>query len=368
MKIAFSLIVMVHALIHIMGFVKAFKLAPIEQLTLPISKPMGLLWLGAALLFFLTLFLFLTSKTTWWIPGTLAVVLSQVLILMYWPDAKAGTLANLIILLPLIVGFYQNKADSFINRYKTTVTEQLRTVKPTEILTEKDLEPLPRPVQEYLRYVGAIGQPKVHNFSARIAGKMRLKKGNPWVDIQAQQYNFFHPNSRTFYIKSQMYGIPFDGLHRYVGDQATMEIKIASMISVADAHGEKMTAGETVTLFNDMCLLAPATLIDPNIQWTEIDSLTVEATFTNAGHSITAQLFFNKKGELIDFSSDDRFESEDGKTYRQFRWTTPVKNYITVEGRKIPSYGEAIWHHPEGPYKYAEFDIKKVAYNCESFR
>lgn len=40
-----------------------------------------------------------------------------------------------------------------------------------------------------------------------------------------------------------------------------------------------MRKGERVTLFNDMCLLAPATMIDKNIQGTVIDALATEATF-----------------------------------------------------------------------------------------
>lgn len=42
-----------------------------------------------------------------------------------------------------------------------------------------------------------------------------------------------------------------------------------------------MDKTETVTLFNDMCLMAPATLIDRRIQWQEIDRNSVKATFIN---------------------------------------------------------------------------------------
>lgn len=35
----FGFLILLHGLIHLMGFLKAFHLADIEQLTLPISKP-----------------------------------------------------------------------------------------------------------------------------------------------------------------------------------------------------------------------------------------------------------------------------------------------------------------------------------------
>ena len=47
MKTAFTILLVVHALIHALGFVKAFGLAQLPQLTLPISRPLGVLWLGA---------------------------------------------------------------------------------------------------------------------------------------------------------------------------------------------------------------------------------------------------------------------------------------------------------------------------------
>jgi hypothetical protein len=147
-----------------------------------------------------------------------------------------------------------------------------------------------------------------------------------------------------------------------------MQIKLASLFQVVDAKGEKMNQGETVTMFNDMCLFAPATLIDDNIEWEEIDSLTVKAKFTNAGNTINATLFFNEKGELVNFSSNDRYESADGKTYNNYEWTTPVKDYQEINGRRLPSYGEAVWHKPEGEYVYAKLSIADVEYNCSEFK
>ncbi len=48
--------------------------------------------------------------------------------------------------------------------------------------------------------------------------------------------------------------------------RATMKINVAYFFKVSDASGEKMNQSENVTLFNDMCLYAPATLIEWNIQ------------------------------------------------------------------------------------------------------
>lgn len=187
------------------------------------------------------------------------------------------------------------------------------------------------------------------------------------MKIHSQQYNFFDDPARLFYIRAKMFGIPFDGLHQYTGDHATMQIKVANLISVVDASGDKMDQGETVTMLNDMCLMAPATLIDTGITWREIDDLTVEARFTNRNQTIVATLYFNEAGAMTNFISNDRFLSSDGKEYLNYPWSTPVKNWQEINGRKIPTSGETIWQTPEGPFCYGRFDIGEIEYNLSEF-
>ena len=63
-----------------------------------------------------------------------------------------------------------------------------------------------------------------------------------------------------------------------------------------------MDRAETVTLFNDMCLLAPGTLIDPETTWEAVDATTARARFTYEGQAIAATLLFASTGELVNFS------------------------------------------------------------------
>lgn len=362
------LIIIIHGLIHLTGFAKAFKLAEMAQITQSISRPFGTLWLLCAILFVATAFLFLFHKSTWWKIAGPAVIVSQILTILAWSDAKYGTLINIILLFPIIISFMDAQSTSFRNTYRSEVQNRLKTQSDMPLVSEADIRGLPGPVQKYLHYTGAVGRPRVWNFRARFTGQMRFRKDDAWINIVAQQYDFFNDSARFFYIESNKYGIPFDGLHLYIGSSATMQIKVASLFKVVDARGMEMNQGETVTLFNDMCLLAPATLIDGNIQWETVNALTVKARFANEGNAIGALLYFNEKGELIDFVSDDRFYSTDGKTFKKYRWSTPVTGYKDVGGRKIVAYGEAVWHTSEGEYSYAKFKLDEIEYNCREYK
>jgi len=197
---------------------------------------------------------------------------------------------------------------------------------------------------------------------------MKTDKEKDWSEVQVEQYSFIDNITRLFYLKLNMSGIPVVGLHSYKDANATMSVKVAGLIPVVDGKGKGMNQGETVTVFNDMCILAPATLIDEKIEWEPIDSLTAKATFNNEGIKISAILYFNKEGQLINFVSYDRYYSPTGKTYESIPWSTPVSNYKNINGLNLATYGEAVWNFPEGDFSYAKFNIKEIEYNYKTFQ
>jgi hypothetical protein len=192
---------------------------------------------------------------------------------------------------------------------------------------------------------------------------MRPSPTSGWMNSDVQQVSFLRPPTRLFYVRGSRFGLPFDALHLYVGPRATFHVKLANLFDVVDARGPEMDQSETVTMLNDLCLLAPAALIDADIAWQAVDEHTVGATFTNAGHTVRATLTFAPDGSLSNFSSDDRYQTADGKTYERFRWSTPLRNYRDFHGYRIAATGEALWDEPAGPYSYARFEIASLDYN-----
>jgi hypothetical protein len=348
MRLLLFLVIVLHGLIHLMG----------------LSRPAGLLWLLCALSLTVAGGLFLFKQASWWWVALPAVLLSQTLILLSWGDAKFGTVANLVLLLPLTAAALEARPGSYCNRYQAAVREGLARYTEMPLVTDSDLGHLPAPVQQYLRVAGAVGKPRIRNFRAVFQGDFRNGLKSPWMAFSSEQHNFFDPPTRVFLMKAAMYGLPVEGLHLFRGDSASMRIKVASLFQVVDAKGPEMNQGETVTLFNDMCLLAPAALIDKQrIQWETDGSLAARASFTHMGNTITARLSFNQAGELTDFVSNDRFLSADGKTYQSYPWSTPVRTYREFSGRRVASYGEAVWHTPEGEFTYGKFNLVEIEYN-----
>ena len=69
MTVAFAIVLVVHGIIHMLGFAKAFRLAALPQLTQPISPSFGALWLLAALLFLASAAALFVWPRWWWAIG-----------------------------------------------------------------------------------------------------------------------------------------------------------------------------------------------------------------------------------------------------------------------------------------------------------
>lgn len=361
MKAILVALLALHAAIHLLGFAKAFGLAEIPQLKTPIGRPLGLLWLVAAMALFASVFLLVLSEAHWWVAAVPAIIASQIAICTSWSDARFGTVMNVVILVPLTMAVLELRSTSFTSVYRSGVERGLAQQPRGPVITDADLETMPRLVQEHLRRVGVVGRPRPTNVRVRWRGEMKASPTASWMTMRAEQVNVFGESpTRLFMMDARLHGIPFQALHEYVGGSATMRVRAAQLFDVVDARGPEMNRSETVTLFNDMCVLAPGSLVGAPVVWREIDDHTVGATFTNAGNTIRAELFFDERGDLVDFRSNDRDQSADGKTYKRFPWSTPIGDYAVFHGLRLPSRGQAIWLQPDGEYVYGRFHLEDI--------
>lgn len=183
-------------MIHLLGFVKAFDYADISALTKEISKPVGILWLMAALLMVIFAFSFILKR--------------HLGIFCY---CSHGTIPSFdtFLLARCQVWKYSKYHDThcvyrrcipfeFQNTYKNEVkTAMVQTIDMKDtMLTKEDISHLPELVQKYLNYTGCIGKPKVNNFRLDFSGKIRSYEAKEWMELTSEQYNFIPEPTRFF--------------------------------------------------------------------------------------------------------------------------------------------------------------------------
>jgi hypothetical protein len=256
---------------------------------------------------------------------------------------------------------FNARPGSFASRFARSREMLLaRPLPPYSAVTEADIGRLPPLLQTYLRRVGAVGRPRVHNVRVVFDAQMRSSATSPWMRSTATQYEFFGPPARLFHMNASRSGVPIDVLHEYVDGAATFQVRVAGLIPMVSKSGIGITHDETVTLMNDVLVLAPAAVLDLPFTFVTIDERSVRATFRNGGFAVTATLTFDAEGDLVGFTSADRAHDRDGIAAI---WSTPISAYAEVDGIRVGTHGDANWIDAGGEWTYGRFVIRSIAYN-----
>lgn len=232
-------------------------------------------------------------------------------------------------------------------------------------VSEADVSSLPRTVQRYLRFMGVVGRPRDWSFRARFEGRFRLRPRQRWMPMDAWQYNSAAEVARIFVMRITWAGIvPMFGSDTYLRGKGRMHGKLLSVVPVANGQGPEFDVGELTTWLNDAILMAPSMLLGPDTSWSDVDDDCFDVTLRDAGLSVSARVWLDKKGAPSDFSSTDRYAALPGGPV-QARWTTPIAGWDFAGERPLPTGGSAVWHLPKGPFRYAEgrFVPGTVEYN-----
>lgn len=361
LRILFVLLLSMHGVIHLLGTAKAFDWADISQLRSPVSVTFGFLWMLASILLIVSAITFALRTPWWWFVALPALILSQWLIVTVWTDAKFGSIANVIILFPLIIAARDAGASSFSSRFaRDRAALLVHATPPSALVNESELAPLPPLIQAYLRRMGVVGRPHIQNCRVTFKAQMRSSATTPWMESTATQYEFFRPPARLFHMNASRGGIPFDVYHRYVDSAATFEVRIAGLKTMVNKRGPALTNDETVTLMNDILVMAPAAVLELPFSFEMVSAHTVRATFVNAGYTVTAILTFDEAGDLVGFQSADRAHDREGGAAI---WSTPISDYRYINGIRIGTLGDANWIESSGEWTYGRFQIMSIAYN-----
>ncbi|GAA1937423.1 DUF6544 family protein [Nocardioides marmoribigeumensis] len=363
------LLLTVHGLIHLLGVVKGFGWAEVPALTQDVSPAAAVLWSAATVLVLATAATVALGGPDWrWVLAGAAAVVSEVAIVSSWADAKAGTAANLVLVLVSAYGFASLGPGSQAAQFDRQAHVALsRTPHTAGVVTEADLARLPEPVATYVRRSGAVGRPRVTSLHADVHGRIRSGPDDAWMPFHGEQVNTFgEVPQRVFHIDATMRGLPVSVLHVFDEHAATMRAELLDVVPVVRARGPEMDRSETVTIFNDLLVLAPAALVDAPVAWEVLDARHVRGTLTAHGHRVSADLTFDEAGDLVDFVSRDRSRaSSDGQSFLDQPWSTPLQHYADLHGRRLAVEGQGVWDAPapEGRFAYIDFVVDDLTYN-----
>lgn len=360
LRFIFILLLLIHGSIHIIGFNKAFNFGRQNILSDNISKPAGFLWLITMLLFISAAVIYLLKAPYWAELVMAGAIISQLLIILSWKDAKAGTFLNIIIFTVALVSF---AADRFHQQVNKEVTAMF-----SKPLTENNRDPLnsvkrlPPIVNKWLSKSIDTNAAPVKFVRLRQKGTMRTKPDGSWMPFTAVQY--FRTDEPAFIWETTVQMFPLvtlAGRDRLNNGEGQMLIKLLSLFKIADAKNSEMINESTLMRFlAEICWFPDAALYS-DIYWREIDPLTAEATIRCSNITATGNFNFNEKGDLLGFSGY-RYK-ENGKTATKEKWVVETSDFKRVNGFLIPTKCKVTWSLKEGDFHWLTLEITDLEYN-----
>jgi hypothetical protein len=366
MKVLFLAIVLLHGLIHIAGFIKGWGIKEIKELTLPVSRTMGILWLITAIVTFVYAFTYYMNSRYSWVIGFLVVLLSQTLIIIFWKDAKFGTIPNLLILFVSVMSFSAYKFEQQIKQETNAILSKTN-FSTGKIISETDIQNLPDPVKIWLSHSGVIGKPFISSGKVVQKAEMKLKpEQKEWMSATAIQYTTIDNPAFIWTVDLKMNPmLAFRGRDKFENGKGEMLIKLNSLVNVVDEEGSKLDEGTLQRYLGEMVWF-PSLAFSPYITWEQIDETSAIATMDYMGTKGSGTFYFNSAGDFYKFSAM-RFKDNE-KMSQKYEWVLLVDDYKVFEGIKIPAKMTATWKLDDGDWTWLKMEITDLFFNENTFQ
>ena len=356
MRIAIALILALHGLIHLMGFVKAFRPSAIARMTRPMAKPAGLIWLLTCLLLVAGGITYLAKIRLCWLPIGTGMIISQILIVRNWQDAKAGTFVNMLLLPVTLTSFgvwhFERQTDQAV----AALLGNYSAHRPAD----DPLPPLPSLVQFWLYQTGASEKPNIRHVMVRQAGEMKTSPDGAWRRFTAtHRAGYDQPG---FVWHARLDAGP--GLHVAIRDQllngnGSMLAKIQSLIALDQVTGMEIDEAAMQRYLAEMVWM-PSFAASPYIRWEQLDNVRAKATMNYAGKEASVIFTFNaagmiKKCEAVRFYYD---KSAPAKV----PWVVNMDegSYQSFEGILVPAKSTITWQLEQGSYTWLSMEILDI--------
>ncbi|MGM9510542.1 DUF6544 family protein [Larkinella sp. GY13] len=367
-RFVFAGILGLHGLIHGIGFVKewhlitvnAFRATTVLPLSEKAAKVAGALWLLTGLVLLTAAVSLLTSQSRWWLVALLGIGLSQLLIVLYWPDAKAGTGLNVLILAVSLVAY----ADWDFNANGMAEVRGLIAESgsaKTPVITAESLTPLPPVVQKWLKRAGVVGKKRIQTVHLKQIGRMRTKPGGSWMPVEAEQV--FTVSQPGFIWLARIEAAPLFflvGRDQYRHGRGNMRIKALALVPVADAKGAEIDQGTMLRYLAETVWFPTAALSD-YIQWEGLSDTSARATMHQGGVTASGVFTFNLAGDAIQFEAR-RFGEFDG-AYRLETWSIALRDHQErAGGIRIPVQSDVTWKLKTGDFTWYTLTLTEIDY------
>ncbi len=361
LQIVLIVLLGVHAIIHLLGFLKAYELLEFKEIAQPISKGIGFFWILASILFTLTAIAIIFRFNLWWGLGLIATIVSQILILSHWSDAKFGTIINVVVLVVSLLGCANYSFRYKVNQERESLLTNVKFLD-QRIVNKEHILTLPSIVQKWLIHSGIIGRETIS--SAYLIQELQLKlkpRQTSWNKGRAQQYISVEPPAFNWTTNIELNGLlNVVGRDKYKEGKGEMFIKLLSLIPIADVKNNEKIDEATLQRYLAEIVWIPSAALSSYIKWKKIDENSARATMEYKGIRGSGVFHFDDNGQFTKFVA---LRYKDVKDNEPIKWTVRATKTEDIRGVKIPTECEASWNLDGTEWKWLKLRITQIEYN-----
>ena len=350
--------VIIHGLIHLIGFTAYWPLAEIAELPYKTNllgsrwdvgdagmRLFSVLWLAATVGLVAAVVGILTGKQ-WWFPimGT-AVLLSLVACVLDWDNAFRGAIIDLAILVPLLlVGGLRIQPQPF-----AAYPQESKAL--TAVPLPADL---PAPVARY--YEAIMGDAVLAMETAVITARGQLRFAG--ITFPAR-LRFTHDAGQGYrhYIEATIFGRPLLKVNeRYLDGQARMQLPMGVI-----ENEPKIDMAANLGLWGESIWLPSIFITDPRVHWQPInDTAALLIVPFKDGEDTFSANFAAETGLLVSMEALRYREATD---VEKIPWRLDILAWDEYQGIRVPSRSSVTWADEGSPWLVIELD--DIVYNVD---
>jgi len=306
-----------------------------------ISRGNGMLWLFCFLLFGLTILLHSIGSSYWLAICLTAILLSQILVIIYWQDAKVGTIPNIIILSACLVSLSNISFNKMVNKERKAMLSS--ATKNQALENQLAYSILPAPVQKWLSTNEGFFRDGLSKVTIKQNLKIKLKpEQENWFTAKADQYFTLDPPAFNWSVNLQMNPIiTIVGRDKFEKGKGEMLMKIFSIIPVVYVKENAKLDQSALQRYLAEIIWFPQAALSSYINWEYVDANSAKATLSYLGATGSGIFYFNDEGEFVKFTAQ-RYKEIDADA-KPFNWVIDALEHKYFDEVLVPSKLNVTW-------------------------
>ncbi len=265
------------------------------------------------------------------------------------------------ILLLIIINSY-----SMNRMVENEIEELVSAAQNTGVMTYslKDIENLPAPVQRYFRYVLKDGQEYIRFVRMKAIGQFRRPGQKEWTKMNTRQYFTANPPGMIFDAVMKQGPVWFDVRDKYWRGKGGMFVNMLSGFNVLKEDDIKELNETTFLRWIGEAVMFPTALLPGEyIKWKPADMNSAELVITDGNNTGTYKFYFNDRGEIVKYESDNRYDKIDGK-FQKAGSVAVRSHYKELNGIKVPTKFLLTRILPDGTHEeFWKGEVTDISYN-----